>query len=290
MGDLRPVTVGAIGTGAVTADLVCAALNDTFAYGPEDDEGYFAPSDMCEVSLLLCANDDIPAGLQQVWQWGLRCELRMELYTAGDNHESITVVAETLDGTDLHKVVASPVTDMLAALGAGENPLLLVISEDGVLDEDAEWAAARALEKDIPVFDLSRAVLQLDWDDLPHHEAPEPVQEEPDGQLALVVDDGPETMLTASEVRTINDVLGAIGEFALQLRELLANGIDDLLADINKARAVLAPRAAEPEEKTSKRASRQYLEVFDEATGEWKRAGRGRPKKGAQTRLVPANS
>jgi hypothetical protein len=283
MAELRPVTIGIIGTGEIAHDLVCDVLNDQFSLGKPDEEGYFAPSEMYKINVLIPAGEGTGEGVENVWQWVMRCELPFKLLRDGSDSKIITTIRESLESPDDQVQVTSVPTGLYAYLQGAENPMLLVLTTDGALDEDAAWLAAQCLTHDIPVYDLTRALFQLDWRDLPEgYEAPPVIEEESSGQLALVVDEGPDTVLTRAEAAAVQAALSQADEVMDTLRLTFDQRIPEVSQSLVAARAILAPKPTSTEKTT-----KAYMEIFNPESGQWERAGRGRPKKGVQTRLVP---
>lgn len=281
----RPVTVAVIGTGTIDNALACDLLNDQFAFGPCDEDGYFEPSELYNVHVLLPGGEGTGDGVAAVWQWALRCELEFALLHDGTDNKAIGAIRDSLDDEahDRH-LVTSVASGIIGHLQEGENPMLLVLSgEAGALDEEAEWTAAQALREGIPVYDLSRAFRQIEWDDLEGHEEPPQVEEEPGGQLALVVSKGPDVTLSAADIEIIDATLNLADKSLAHFNAVLADKLPQVVEALTLARSILAPKPEAP----ATPASKTYMEVFNPDSGRWERAGRGRPRKGAQTRLVP---
>ncbi|MFI9271858.1 hypothetical protein ACIGXM_14225 [Kitasatospora sp. NPDC052896] len=286
MTGLRHVTIGVIGTGTANGALIHDALCDHFDLGPADEEGCYAPSARYEIRPVLPVGERYETeSLIEVWDWAMRADLHFTALhdeTVGERTQDI--LDSVLEPEDV-RTVSGIAEELIETLAGAENPLLLVLSAEGELDDEAQEVAAGALQAGIPVLDLSRALLELDWRDLPNHSAPAEIAEDTGGQLGLVLDPGPEVTLTAQDVQAVQQALTITDS-------LLGLITTDVLAYANEvSRAVLAARAAlaPKPEPVEKRPGKAHLEVFDPETGTWKPAGRGRPRKGVQTRLVPHN-
>ncbi|KJK55530.1 hypothetical protein [Saccharothrix sp. ST-888] len=282
----RHVTLGVIGTGTASTNLVLDSLVDHFELGPADADGCYAPSTTFRIHPVLPVGAEYSTdALVDVWDWMMRADLPFTaLYNGAPGGRSEEILASVLREEDI-RTVAIVSEALIDALVAGPNPLLLVLSEDGALDAEAQETAANCLRADIPVYDLSRAMLEIGWRDLPDHEAPpEPeVTEQPGGQLALVVGDGPDVVLSASEAQQVREALTMMESVLYLLTTDVASYATSAGAKVLAARAALAPKS-EPAE--GKATGKKSLEVFDPETNSWRPAGRGRPRKGVQTRYV----
>lgn len=113
---------------------------------------------------------------------------------------------------------------------------------------------------------------------------------EADGQMALtVVSDAPDVTLTAAEAAAVGQALADAEGFIDTVFGSMVNSAAELRQTLVRGRSLLAPKPEAPEESESGDARKKTrLEIFDEQTGQWRPAGRGRPPKNAQTRRVPA--
>lgn len=289
----RAVTLGVLGSGDVAKTLVCDTLNDHFAFGPEDTEGYFGPSTTYDLTLLLPAGGKATSpGVHATWEWAVRCELPYRaLWDESGNAFTADVLGNVEDAEEDVVMVDDVGQAMVEHLVKAENPMLLVISEEGgEFDADTEAAAAAALREGVPVHDLARALLEVSWRHLTRHEPPQEaadVEEEPDGQLALTVDPGtPEVTLTPADAAAVNQALLDADQFLDVLAGEVLDRVEGLRTSLVRARSRLAPKPPEPETPAEPKKTR--LEIFNPSTGRWEPAGRGRPPKGAQKRRVPA--
>ncbi|MFH9731889.1 hypothetical protein [Streptomyces sp. NPDC017260] len=288
----RQVTLGILGTASAPSSLVIDVLNDHFSLGAEDAEGYFGPSDKYELSLVIPAGAEATGeGIHAVWEWAIRCELPYTVcWDDTSNDFTDAILGNVMDPSDI-----TTVTDvhpaMIEHLGKATNPMLLVLSTDGVFDDPTAEVAATALREGIACHDLSRALLEVTWQHLPDHEPPpeEPaVEVEEDGQMALtVVSDAPDLALTAGEAATVNQALADAESFLDSLASML-DGTQRLRQSLVRGRSLLTPKPELPTEAEAGEAPKKTrLEIFNEKSGQWEPAGRGRPPKGAQKRRVP---
>jgi hypothetical protein len=285
----RTVTVGVIGNGEVSHELVCDALNRHFFMGPEDGEGYFGPSSQYKVSVVLPVSEKHTGrGMTEVWQWAMRCELPLAVLLDGE--VSSPELGAILDTAEEDNVVE--VEDigeaLLKTLTGSDNPILLAVSTEGqYLEGYAQAVCGNALRAGITVLDVGRVLRELDWSHLPDEQEPAEEGElvEEGGQTALFavadVDQGPELTLSAEEVRILNEALEDAADMVREFRSLLSTA-EDVAKLVVRAKSVLAPRP-DPEPEAAKR---QYLLVFDPKTNEWRKKGRGRLPVGAQAEWV----
>ncbi|MEW1922279.1 hypothetical protein [Streptomyces sp. NPDC088360] len=287
---MRPVTLGIFGSGDVAPTLVCDSLNDHFAFGAEDAEGYFAPSEEYELTVLLPAGGSITSqAVHRVWEWAVRCELAYQvLWDETGNELTVDVLGNVDKPEDIH-IVDDVSAAVIERLSKAENAMLLVISEDEHFDEATSHVAAEALRAGIPVHDLSRALLEVTWRHLPDHEPPdEPaVATDPDGQTVLsVVSDAPDITLSAREAAAVADAFAQAEELLDHIGTGLAERIAETRKSLVHGRSLLAPKPAKTLEDGEPKKTR--VEIFDPQKNEWVPAGRGRPPKGVQKRRVPA--
>lgn len=308
---LRQVTLGVVGGGKVSDHLVCDTLNEHFAFGPEDAEGYFAKSTEFEVHLAFPVGPErFTEGIRAVWQWAVRTETPFLAITDGREFEASQAIQETLLDGDDWQISRTPDTALIEVLHRAPNPMLLVLTEDGQYTAHLREITTQALAGGIPVYDLSRALLEQGWQDidvdpadvLPQPAAPDPVPAPTGYRLT----DTEHTAVTLA----LADSYALITEF-----QQVARGVDALtpkLADAERILRQLQPAApaapatttaavTEPDTETRHgdtpvqeaepaaggRALRMRTEVWDEDAGQWRPAGRGRPKAGSTTRRVP---
>ncbi|MBD0734077.1 hypothetical protein [Streptomyces sp. CBMA29] len=309
---LRQVTVGVVGDGTVRDTLVCDALNEHFGYGPEDAEGYFAKSREFDVHLVFPVGERLfTAGVEAVWQWAVRTENAFLALADDSPFEAEEAIRATLLDPDDWQVSPNPSEDLLTVLTGGPNPMLLVITSDGQYGDELRVLASEALAAGIPVYDLARALLEQTWSDLglekPEPAEPAPVEAVPaaTGRTSDVV------ALTEADYDDVVDFFGRAFNLLTELQQVAA-GIENLRAALVRtertlvsARAAAAtalaslPRAEtavavpsdseeqEPVEQQRSASGRMRTEVYDETSGQWRPAGRGRPRAGARTRRVP---
>ncbi|WP_369042218.1 hypothetical protein [Streptomyces sp. Midd1] len=291
---LRTVTLGVLGDAEVAANLIVDTLNAHFSLGAEDREGYFAPSDRYELHAFIPAGEKATSqGIHAFWEWVVRCELPYQvLFDETMNDRTDDILGNVADPEeDILINSVNPDLGMVERLGKADNPMLLVLSTEGRIDDVTADAAAAALREGIPVHDLSRMLLEITWQHLPDHEPPveAAVDVEADGQLALVLDDAPDVTLTAGEVVAVRSALEAAESFINVLFGDLVNQAAVLRQSLLHGRSLLAPRPEAPSESQGDGESKKTrLEIFNPESGQWEPAGRGRPPKSAQTRRVPA--
>ncbi|MFE6745938.1 hypothetical protein ACFVGM_08815 [Kitasatospora purpeofusca] len=286
----RAVTLGIAGAGQASQDLIFDTLNDQFDVGPQDADGYFASPDGYDIHLILPATEaTATAAVAGVCEWAIRCELPYTICTDGNlaNARIEFMTRNLIDPSQAVQVEADGVhTAVLDRLTASEHPMLLLLLTDGAFDNPLiEELAAQALTADIPVFDLSRAFLEIGWDDLPTHEKPAAeIEVEPDGQLALVLteSDGERIVLNARELTILRRMFAEVDE-AIDRISFLHEHLTPMRRALVGAKEVLL---APPPPGRSSGGKRQRMEILDEATGEWVPAGRGRPKQGVPRRYV----
>lgn len=296
----RVVTLGILGTGPLTHNLVCDSLNDQFAYGPPDQEGFFAPSEKYDLHVYIPAGaGHTGEGTRVFWGWTTLCELSYTaLHDETRNQFTGDILADGEDAEGPDVFETHTVQDIGAAmvdyLSQGENPMLLLISTDGVFDPAAADAAAAALRAGIPCYDLARALLEITWRHLPDHEPPaeEVLAVEEDGQVCIriadLVSDRAPVTLTGAEADAVSNVLSGGERFLVALREDVIERIDRVQQSFVFGRSLLAskPEASTPVGEEMPKKTR--LEIFNPETNAWEPAGRGRPPKNAQTRRVSA--
>ncbi|MFD9815118.1 hypothetical protein [Streptomyces sp. NPDC059080] len=286
----RPVALGIFGPGDVAPELVCDALNDQFAFGPEDSEGYFAPSEEYDLTVYLPAGGSVTSlGVHRVWEWAIRCELPYKaLWDETGNDATADILGNANQPEDI--VIVDDITGSLVEqLGKSENPMLLVISENEAFDTATAEVAAAALRAGIPVHDLARALLEVTWHHLPDHEPPQTpaVQADADEQGLSVVGDAPEITLTAKEAAAVTRAFARAEELLDDIGTGLASRIAETRESLIHGRSLLAPKPEKaPEDGEQPKKTR--LEIFDAERNAWVPAGRGRPPKGVQKRRVPA--
>ncbi|MFJ4686455.1 hypothetical protein [Streptomyces sp. NPDC088789] len=287
----RPVTLGIFGGGDVSPELVCDCLGDQFAFGPEDGEGYFAPSEEYDLAVFLPAGGSVTSeGVHRVWEWAIRCELPYKvIWDETGNGHTVDLLGNVESAEDDITIVDNIGIALIEQLSKGENPMLLVISANETFDDATAEIAAAALRAEIPVHDLSRALLEITWRHLPDHTPPETpaVETEADGQIALaVVSDASDVTLSAQEAATVT----AAFTRAEELLDTIGTGLLDRIAETRESlihgRSLLAPKPEKSVEDGHPKKTR--VEIFDEKKNEWVPAGRGRPQKGVQKRRVPA--
>lgn len=288
----RQVTLGILGTASVPPSLVIDVLNDHFRLGAEDAEGYFGASDTYELRLIVPAGAEATGdGVHAVWEWAIRCELPYQVVWDDTSNDFTDPILGNVEDPE-RDILAVPDVHpaMVDFLVKSENPMLLVLSSEGQFDERTAQAAATALREGIPCHDLARALLEVTWQHLPDHEPPEEpaIEVEEDGQMALtVVSDVPDVTLSAGEAAAVNQALTDAEAFLDSLADLLG-GAEKLRQSLVRGRSLLAPKPELPADAEDGEAPKKTrLEIFNEKTGEWEPAGRGRPPKGAQKRRVP---
>lgn len=284
---LRPVTVGILGSGEVTTPLVNKTLNQQFRMGPEDPEGYFGASDKYQVCPVIPAGTaHTSQGVHAFWEWAIRCELGYTVLTDGTANKFTADIIGNCEGDD---VLLGPSIDasMIGHLKASKNPMLLVTSRDAEIDPATAEVAAQALRAQIPVYDLSRMLLEITWRHLPDHTPPEiAVEEEENGQFALADIPGlPSIELSSGEVARVLFALTRTEEFLTVVEADVLAHTDDLRRCLTLGRSLLSPKAPPVPEGVKTK-----LEVFNPETGVWEPAGRGRPSKKLETRKVPVVS
>lgn len=298
---LRQVTVGVVGHGSVSDNLVCDALNQHFSFGPTDAEGYFAKSPDFDVHLIFPVGmDRFTPGIESVWQWAVRAEIPFLALSDKTEFPMEEPVRSSLLQLDDWQYAASPEAEIISILQKSVNPLLLVLTDSGEYTDELRQHAAAALVRGIPVYDLSRALLEQSW-----HE----IGVDPDTVTQAQPD--PELTLSSEDATAIAQTLAATFSLLQELRQV-AGSITDLQPAIARAeRALRLPTpaavqepssAAAPVEATETRQDepadtadkadtadprRTRLEIYDEETDTWRPAGRGRPKQGVRTRRVP---
>ncbi|MFF8283354.1 hypothetical protein ACF06W_11595 [Streptomyces albus] len=284
------MTLGVFGAGELNSQLACDALNDQFEFGPEDSEGYFGPSAEYDLTLYLPAGGKITSpGVHTVWEWAIRCELPyLVLWDESGNARTVDVLGNVDKPEDIH--ITSDVPDaLLERLREAENPMLLVISSNEQFDSATAELAAQAMRCEIPVYDLSRALLEVTWRHLPDHEPPSPDAaevEDEDSKARSLTSAEPEITLTAKEAAAISSTFTRVEELIDNLEGVLMPRIHETREALIHGRSLLTPKPEVPAE--GQTSGKTRLEIFDAKKGEWVPAGRGRPPKGAQKRRVPA--
>lgn len=289
----RKVTLGILGAAEVAGSLVVDVLCDHFAIGAEDAEGYFAPSDRYELSLLIPAGEHATSqGVHRVWEWGIRAELPYRaIWDQTGNDYSDDVLTNLADHDHDIDFVEDVHAAMIEHLAKAENPMLLVLSTDGAFDTETAGAAAAALRAGIPCHDLSRALLEVSWQHLPGHEPPQEdaLEAEAGGAGALsLVPDGPDVTLTVEETAALSAALEAAEKLMDDLTVGLRSRAEGLRQTLVHGRSLLAPKPDLAEAEEGETPKKTRLVIFNEKSGQWEPAGRGRPPKNARTKRVPA--
>lgn len=307
---LRQVTVGVVGHGSVSNELVCDALNEHFSFGPADAEGYFGRSSEFEVHLMFPVGAErFTQGIESVWQWAVRTEIPFLAVSDRTDFPCEEAVRASLLQPDDWQYATVPETEIVDLLQKSVNPLLLVVTDSGQYTEELRQLAASALSRDIPVYDLGRALLEQGWQEI----GVDP--DEARGMYAARTASSPEVALSTENARDIAQTLANAYSLLQELRQT-AGAIADLQPAIARAeRALRAAAAAQPEvpataQEAPESASeeppadsphadadeqpgdttggrRTRLEIYDEETDSWRPAGRGRPRQGVRTRRVP---
>ncbi|NIY68035.1 hypothetical protein [Streptomyces malaysiensis] len=287
----RAVTLGFLGTGDVAPELVCDTLNSHFNFGSMDADGYFGPSAEYDLTVYLPAGETVTSsGTHAACEWAIRCELAYQvLWDQTGNQYTPDLLGSTDQPEDVISV-EDVTTAMIERLSAQDNTMLLVLGNgEGQLDDPTAEAAAEALRAEIPVYDLSRALLEVTWCHLPDHEPPQtPAPDsEDDGELALVPADAPDVTLSASEATIVTAAFSK----AEQLLDLIGTDVMTRIETVRESlihgRSLLAPKP-ETAVEDGDEPKKTKLEIFNPTTGQWEAAGRGRPPKNAQKRRVPA--
>lgn len=292
---LRRVTLGILGDAEVAGNLVVDTLNSHFSFGPEDAEGYFGPSDRYELRIFIPASERLTSpGVHAFWEWAVRCEAAYQvLWDETGNERTDDILGNVMDPEDdIYVNCTDPDAGLVERLAKTENPMLLVLSTEGQFDQVTADAAAAALREGIPVHDLSRMLLEITWHHLPDHEPPEEpaVEVEADGQMALaLVSDAPDVTLSASEAAAVGHALAEAESFIDVVFGEMVNSAAALRQILIRGRSLLAPKPeVRADSETEGEPRKTRLEIFNEKSGQWEPAGRGRPPKSAQTRRVPA--
>lgn len=287
----RVVTLGVAGSGKASPELIFDTLCDQFSIGAQDSEGYYAASSEFEIRLTLPATAETASdGVITVCEWAVRCELPYVLLSDGDasNPHVEFMTSNVHEPQDVIAVKTADVyPQLLAKLALSQNPMLLLLLDDGKFgdDEALEKLTADALAAAIPVFDLGRAFMEVGWDDLTRFTRPEvEVLVEPDGQFALAMTEvnGERIELSSRELTILRTAFAEVDEVLERIAFLSAH-ITPLRRAVVGAREALLPP---PPAAGPGRGRRQRMEVLDEETGEWVPAGRGRPRQGVPRRYV----
>lgn len=306
----RLVTLGVAGTGTAKYELVSDALNLHYAFGPADGRGYFAPSPDYDVRVLIPGSTaHSNAGTRVVCDWVVNCDLPYVLLRDGTESPAVTYLATNVVDPETDVVVVEDITaEMVRRLTApGANGMLVVLRDGDVYDETTERQVVTAMRAGVPAFLLSEALIEIGWEDLNR----EPVEPErpaaADEAVATVVEPGGQVALSVSGLGedltlTFDDqhVLTAFCGEARRVLTLVGNFYRDdgptLLRALDRIEKTLLPPPSPPPRPvapltvpypTGGDTGKTRLEVLDPDSGEWAPAGRGRPKKGLQTRRVP---
>lgn len=346
---LRQVTVGVVGGGKASDNLVCDALNEHFAFGPEDADGYYTKSTEFDVHLIFPVGAQrFTQGIHAVWQWAVRTEIRFSVISDNTDFAAEQSIQDSLADTGDWLVSPSPEASLISSLAASPAPMLLVLPLDGEYTDYLQTIAASALAAGIPVYDLSRALLEQTWEDigvdpaahvLRYDHDNDAAEQEPDAQQPVAAES---VLLSAEDADalavTVTGVLAQAYALVCEFQRF-TQGMDALapqlaaterlLRDLRDMRppaasgtgmAVIsfapapdaqqlvtadaadlaepgvevsgvpavpddpAPGDPNPAELDSRHTR---TEVWDEESGQWRAAGRGRPKAGARTRRVP---
>jgi hypothetical protein len=297
----RQVTVGVVGHGSPTDNLVCDALNEHFEFGPADSEGYFGKSLAFDVHVMFPAGSRFTAGIEAVWQWAVRAEIPFLAVSDGTHFPSEEAVRGSLLQVDDWREVDVPEAEILDVLHKSVNPMVLVLTDSGEYNADLRDTAAAALARGIPVYDLSRALLEQGWADLGLDPVEDTALDEPAPSLQITTEDARSIAATLAQAfalfQELRQVAGTIGDLqpaiaaaerALRLPTppAVPEASEEEQPPLPEQSATAAPADDEPQGDVSG-ARRTRLEVYDEQTDTWRPAGRGRPKQGVKTRRVP---
>jgi len=175
------ITVAFAGPADVTPEAVKALLNDYLGFGPDDADGYPAPSDR-EIELVFPIREDhLSPGLENVLAWSADVDLP---YTAvvdptekhkGAAGDYIGDAAEVIKATNVN----SKIVDILSH-AKGEGVLVLLWGEgEDAGDEDTEVLLDLALAENIKVVDLTAGLDDMTFaEEEPEEEVvPEPEPE-----------------------------------------------------------------------------------------------------------------
>jgi hypothetical protein len=296
----RQVTVGVVGHGSPTDNLVCDALNEHFEFGPADSEGYFGKSLAFDVHVMFPAGSRFTAGIEAVWQWPYaRRSPSSRCPTARTSHRRrrcAGAFSRSMTGGS-----GRPEAEILDVLHKSVNPMVLVLTDSGEYNADLRDTAAAALARGIPVYDLSRALLEQGWADLGLDPVEDTALDEPAPSLQITTEDARSIAATLAQAfalfQELRQVAGTIGDLqpaiaaaerALRLPTppAVPEASEEEQPPLPEQSATAAPADDEPQGDVSG-ARRTRLEVYDEQTDTWRPAGRGRPKQGVKTRRVP---
>jgi hypothetical protein len=270
------------GSGEPSADLIADALRDTLPA----DEGPFQ-------FLVPATHGGLTRGVQAVVEWGW--EHDGGVIAVYDGTPTTDFIADFIDnGADDSIMATDPHLAILSELFlSSPHSALIVLSEDGELDPDTLRLARLCVDGDIPVFDLSQAMLEMGLFELGMEEDdPEPEEEGKPEEGVLTEAPAPEEEEWENE-GGLSQEAEEQSALSVPLEDLLrilrsANGLAKaalILAErvqgIIDGRAVPAPHAVRP---TRRRARTEW---WDEVTGEWKPRGRGRLRHDIPTREVP---
>jgi len=173
------ISVAFAGPADVTPEAIKALLNDYLGFGPDDADGFPAPSDR-EIELIFPIREDhLSQGLLNVLAWSADVDLP---YTAVVDKGKPPTAATSEYREDAAEVVPvanvnAQIVDLLAH-AEGEGVLVLLWGEgDDAGDEDTEMLLDLALAEKVKVVDLTAGLDDMTFAD----EEPEP---EPDPEPA----------------------------------------------------------------------------------------------------------
>jgi len=171
------ISIAFAGPADVTPEAIKALLNDYLGFGPDDADGYPAPSDR-EIELIFPIQEDhLSEGFMNVIEWSGYADLPFTAITNKASRSTVVadIVADAVEVIEATNVNAK-VVDLLSR-AEGEGVLVLLWGEgDDAGDEDTEMLLDLALAEKVKVVDLTAGLDDMTFAEEEPEPDPEPVK------------------------------------------------------------------------------------------------------------------
>lgn len=281
---MSPYTAAISGNASISTELVSDALTDTLRATEE------------EVRLLVPATlERLSEGVQAVVEWAWEQGVHVVAFpgTEAVDPESIVggLITDGADEVDWFPVINTRV--YLELVNALPSSCLIVLADEDGFDAETQDLMARCFANNVPVFNLSEGMIEVDPYDH-QDEEPElpfvPDEEKPDEAEYATLGDG-EMVLPSSLLHILvspdnEDIPIAYAGLRDDDWDLLQHGVKQVEKSArNLSELVQKIRGARPPKVSPKQKPRQpRTEYYDEASGTWKPRGRGRLRSDVKTR------
>lgn len=302
------MTLAFAGDGPTTYDNVADLLNDWLGFGEQDDDGRYAPAEREVVMILPAVESMLGAGLMHVYDWSARADVE---YTAisdgggasGNAEEVLKEATAVVEADDVALALVQELAD-----AEGDKALVLLNGADPVTDPDNARLVRLAEEHGVRVFDLCLGLAEgLRVEDAKPDAADktaaagavEQAPAAPAGHAVMieldVYNEALEALAGAAEFLTLSDGIQAAKQLRLieygpltskvvQARRRLHDGL------LPAAGTVPEPDTPAAEVAVPSKKAKTRREFKDPATGQWRPAGPGKPRKDYEYRTVPVGA